>query len=346
MNIASIKPTITRKEIEGVLNCLMNGELTKGNSIKEFESAISNLVGLQYALATNSLSSAYHLAFKALNIGPGDEVIIPSYFDIAPLSAASLSGASVVLIDIDEDSLVPSVDQIKERITEKTKAIVMGHLFGFFLPLEELTEIGVPIIEDISHVIGSEQEEIPAGSVGTIALSSLAPGCLITTGNGGISLTNNSRLFSLMKDSREDNIKNRNISYDCSLTNFQGAMGLSQIARLHDFIKRRREIAKIYHEALKFSPHKTIFHYNESFTYQSFPVLFDAPADKVERYWKKSGIEIHRPIEKPLHKYLDLKPMDYPRSDRFANKLYSLPIYPSLSKKEIDKIANAVAKFV
>ncbi|MCU0822330.1 MAG: DegT/DnrJ/EryC1/StrS family aminotransferase [Spirochaetes bacterium] len=346
MNIASIKPTITRREIEGVLNCLLNGELTKDNSIKEFESIISNLVGLQYCIATNSLSSAYHMAFKALEIKSGDEVIIPSYFDIAPLGALNLVGGTVVLVDVDENSFTPSINQIKEKITEKTRAVVISHMFGFFAPIEELLALNVPIIEDISHIIGAENEEIPVGSAGTITVSSLAPGCIITTGNGGIALTNNSRYYSIMKDSREDSNKNQSISYDCGLTNFQGAMGISQLTRLYDFINRRKEIAKLYYEALKFSPHKTIYHYNDSFAFQSFPIIFDAPAEKVEKYWKKSGIDIYRPIEKPLHKYLDLKLMDYPRSDRYANKLYTLPIYPALTKREIDKISNALAKFI
>ncbi len=344
MNIASNRPTITRKEIEGVLNCLLNGELTNGNSVKEFELAISNIAGLQFVLATNSLSSAYHLSFKALEIGPGDEVIIPSFFDIAPLSALTLTGANVILVDIDDKSFVPSADQIKNKITSKTKAVVIGHTFGFTIPTEDYMDIDIPIIEDISHIFGSENEEIPAGSLGTIAVSSLAPGGMITTGNGGIILTNNTRYFSIMKDNRDKNAKS--ISYDYCLTDFQGAMGLSQITRLHNFISRRQEIAKIYYDALKFTTHKILYPYSDNFSYQSFPIIFDTATDKVNKYWKKSGIEINRPVEKPLHKYLDIDPMDYPNSDRLANKLFSLPIYPTLTKKEIDKISNTAAKFI
>ncbi|HPI24187.1 MAG TPA: DegT/DnrJ/EryC1/StrS family aminotransferase, partial [Spirochaetota bacterium] len=135
MSIVSCKPTITRKELEGVLDCLINEDLLTGTTVKLFEGQASRHTGIKYALAVNSLTAAYHLAFKALEIAPGDEIIIPSYFDIAPLSAADLIGATPVLVDIEQGALAPSTSQIKEKITEKTKAIVFGHTFGFLTPL-------------------------------------------------------------------------------------------------------------------------------------------------------------------------------------------------------------------
>ncbi|MBN2401155.1 MAG: DegT/DnrJ/EryC1/StrS family aminotransferase [Spirochaetes bacterium] len=343
MSIVSNKPTITRKEMEGVLDCLMNGELISGSSIKNFESSISAVGKLRYALAVNSPTSAFHLIYKALEIGNGDEVIIPSFFDLAALSALTFTGAQASIVDIGENSFVPSLDQIKEKITPRTKAIVIGHLFGFIENIKNLFELNIPIIEDISHVIGADFDESRPGSIRT---ASFSPGCLITTGNGGIILTNNSRLFSVMKDCRDNNLKSLNISYDCCLTDFQAAMGIHQLSRLQDFIRRRREIARIYFDSIKFTNHKTLYHYSDEFVFQSFPLLFDSPADKVESYWKKNKIEVLRPIPAPLHRYLKYKPMDYPNSERLANKLFSLPIYPTLTKKEIERVSKAAAKFI
>jgi dTDP-4-amino-4,6-dideoxygalactose transaminase len=235
------------------------------------------------------------------------------------------------------------LDQIKEKITPKTKAIVIGHLFGFIEDIKSLFELNIPIIEDISHVIGTNFDETLPSSIRT---ASFSPGCIITTGNGGIILTNNSRLYSVMKDSRESNPKNINISYDCGLTDFQAAMGIHQLSKIQAFIRRRREIAKIYYDSIKFTNHKTPYHYSDEFVFQSFPIIFDSPADKVESYWKKNKIEVLRPIQVPLHRYLKYKPMDYPNSERLSNKLYSLPIYPTLSKKEIERVSKAVAKFI
>ncbi|MBN2039546.1 MAG: DegT/DnrJ/EryC1/StrS aminotransferase family protein [Spirochaetes bacterium] len=344
MSIVSNKPTITRKEMEGVLDCLINGELISGYSVKNFENAISALLKTRFSLSTNSSTSAYHLVFKALEIGNSDEVIVPSFFDIAPLSAITLAGASAILTDIEENSFAPSPDQIKAKITDRTKAIVIGHNFGFPVDITGLAEINIPIIEDLSHIIGGEIREESLSNV--INVVSFAPGSLITTGNGGVISTGNSRLYSTMKDYRDNRSNNLNIGYDYCLTDFQAAMGIHQLNRLQAFIKRRKDIAKLYYDSMKFSNHKLFYHFSEEFLYQSFPVIFDSPLDKVESYWKKAKIEISRPVSIPLHKYLNLKPMDYPNSERLSNKLFSLPIYPGLTKKEIEKISKAVAKFL
>lgn len=343
--IAATRPTITRKEIEGVLNCLIKEELLQGDSIADFENGISNLLALKYSLATSSLLAAYHLAFEALNIYDDDEVIIPSYFDIAPLSALNLTGGKAVLTDVNDNSLFPSIDQIKEKISGKTKAIVVGHLFGFHSPIEEFKELNIPIIEDISHIIGAGANGTSIGSVGTISVASFAPSMMITTGNGGIVLTNHLKLYNIMKEKR-DNTNSNNISYDYCLTDFQGAMGISQLSKLTNFIKRRREIAKRYFSSLRMTSHKTPFQYSDSFVYHSFPIIFDAPTDKIKKYWRKSGIDMKRPITNPLHNYLNLRAMDFPQSERLAKKLYTLPIYPTLTKNEIEKISTTLAKFV
>ncbi|MDY6935805.1 MAG: DegT/DnrJ/EryC1/StrS aminotransferase family protein [Spirochaetota bacterium] len=345
MNIVINRPTITRKEIESMLDCLINEELVMGDAIKNFEKNISNLIGLNYSLATNSLSSAYHLSFEALDISEGDEVIMPSYFHLAPLSALSLTRGKVVLADIEKDSYSPSFNQIRERVTDKTKAIVIGHLFGILTDVEELKALNIPIIEDISHAIGAEMNGMSIGKSGTISVASFAPSMMITTGNGGIVLTNNSKLHSKMREKR-DNTSNNSISYDYRLTDFQGALGITQLSMLHLFVKRRREIAKRYYDSLRVTPHKTIFPYSDSFVYQSFPVFFDAPIEKTEKYWRKSGIEIKKPISNPLHSFLNINSMDYPNSSRLSKKIYTLPIYPTLTKKEIDKISITISKFI
>ncbi len=344
MNIVSNKPTITRKEMEGVLDYLMNGDLAGSSLVKQFENNVCALINQRHALAVNSSTSAYHLAYKSLDLRANDEVIIPSFFDLAPLSALTLTGASPVIVDAEDSSFVPSLAQIKEKITPRTKAIVTGHLFGFPINIEDLLQLNIPVIEDISHIIGYNFENTPAS--GTIRIASFSPGSIITTGNGGIALTNNSRLFAAMRDHREAQPDNLNISYDYTMNGFQAAIGINQLSRLRDFIKRRKEIAKLYYESIKFTSHKTMYHYNEEFVFHSFPVLFDSPSEKTETYWKKNKIEVKRPVTTPLHRYLKLKPMDYPNSERLSNKLFSLPIYPSLTKKEIEKILKANSKFI
>ncbi len=344
MKILSSKPTITRKELEGVLDCLIHDELNTGGAVKNFETAVSEMTGIKYPLAVNSLVSAYLLVFKALEITADDEVIVPSFFNGAPLGALSLSGGNPVLVDSDANSVFPSIEQIKERITPRTKAIVAGDTFGFHFDGDELKELNIPVIAEISHSIGTEYNEKPAGSWGTFAVASFAPSMIITTGNGGMVLTNNSRYFSAMRDLR--GYSEETVNLDLTMTDLQGAMGITQIMKLKDFLKRRREIAKKYYEAIRITSHKPLFPFSETFSYQSFPVIFDAPADRVDKYWKKCGIEASRILSSPLHVGAGLKGFDYPNADRLSKKLHSIPLYPTLTKKEIDKISKSLGAFI
>lgn len=344
MKIVSSKPTITRKDLEGVLDCMIHDELATGSTVKSFETALSEITGFKYPLAVNSLVSCYILIFRTLEIGADDEIIIPSYFPGAALSAVMLTGGKPVLVDSDEGSIFPSGAAVKNLINEKTKAVVVGDMLGFHFDIEELKEINIPIIADISHSIGTEYNEKPAGAYGSFAVASFAPSMIITTGNGGMVLTSNSKHFSTMRDLRGGS--SESINFDFTMTDLQGAMGLSQVAKLKDFIRRRREIAHKYYEAARITSHRPLFPYSETAAYQTFPLIFDAPSDRVDKYWKKNAIELERVIPVPNHELLGLKGFDYPNADRLAKKLFSLPLYPTLTKKEIDKISKSLGAFI
>jgi dTDP-4-amino-4,6-dideoxygalactose transaminase len=344
MKILSHKPTITRKELEGVLDCMINDELSSGNSVKTFEASIAQITGLKYSLALSSLTAAYHLIFKALELKPGDSVIMPSYFDQAPLSAALLTGATPLLVDVEENSFMPSLESITSAMNDSVKAVVIGHQFGFHFDDQGIYELKVPVIEDISHAFGTEVNEAPAGQRGAFAVAGFSPSMIITTGSGAAVTTNNSKYYSVMRDLKGGS--GETINYEYSMNELQGAMGITQIMKLKDFLKRRREIAKIYYDAVKTTTHRPAAPYGDQFAYQSFPLFFDSTGDKTEKFWKKAGIEIVNPVQKPLHSYLNLRGLDYPNSDRMARKLFSLPIYPTLSKKDIERIARTLSSFI
>jgi len=344
MSIVSSRPTITRNELENVLDSLIKEELTGGNSVKTFESSLSELLQIKLSLAVNSLTSAYLLIFKALDIQPGDEIILPSYFSSAPLGAMTLLGAKAVPADIEESHFSPSAETVKNLINEKTKAVIIGHTFGIDAQISRFSDCGIPVIEDVSHALGLEFEEKIPGSEGSFAVAGFTPTDIITTGNGAAVFTKNTRHFSLMRSLRggDDDA----VSLDCTMTEFQAAMGLSQLTRLQDFLRIRREIAQVYYDRLRLTPHKSAFPFNPNSSYQSFPVIFDASEDKVLKYWKTNSIQLYKPFPKTIHEHLGLKSMDYPQSDRFSKKLYSLPIYPTLTRKEIEKISRTLAKFI
>ncbi len=285
MKIVSNKPTITRKELENVLDCLIKDELITGGAVKNFESALSDLMKIKYSLAVNSLTSAYVLIFKALNLKEDDEIIMPSFYGQAALSALALTEGRAVIVDSEENSIFPSPEKIKEKINEKTRAIIIADMFGYHFDPSELLELDIPLIADISHSLGTEYNEAPAGSHGTFIVASFSPSMMLTTGNGAAVLTKNSKHFSTMRGLRGHG--DNSINYDFCMTDLQGAMGISQYMKLKEFLKRRREIAGKYHEALRITPHKEVILFSENHGYQTFPVIFDAPADRVEKYWKK-----------------------------------------------------------
>lgn len=136
------------------------------------------------------------------------------------------------------------------------------------------------------------------------------------------------------------------INFEYAMTDFQAAMGISQLLNLQKLLKRRKDIAKIYYESLRLTSHRALYPFNENYSYQSFPVLFDALSSKIEKFWKKHGIEIINPISVPLHDIEGHKGYDYPNSDRLTKKLYSLPIYPTLTKKEIERVSKTLASFI
>jgi perosamine synthetase len=344
MKITYDKPTITRKELESVLDSLINNELTSGDTVKTFESAICSLTDLKYAVTTNSSVSAYHLIFEALSISKDDEIIVPSFFDQAPMGGALLSGGTIIPVDSEENSIFPSISQIKEKINSDTKAIIIGHTFGFHYDTTELLKLNIPIIEDISHAIGTENNDSPVGSKSTFTIISFAPSMIITTGNGGMVLTNNSKYYSTMRDKR--GVAKELIHFDYRMTDFQAAMGISQLLKLKKLLNRRREIAVKFYESIRTTPHKPILIYNENYAYQSFPVIFDSLNSRVEKFWKKNQIEIINPYQYPLHILMNKKGYDFPNTDRLSKKLFSLPLYPTLTKKEIEKISKTISSFI
>jgi perosamine synthetase len=344
MKIISNKPTITRKDLEVVLDCLINEELTTGNIIKSFENEISKQVGFKYSVATNSLTSAYHLIFKTLNIEDGDEIILSSYSEPAALSALSLTAGKAILVDCDQNSLFPSIESIQGAVSDRTKAVIICHTFGFLFPYEEMEKISVPIIEDISYAVGTSNDAGNIGTRGTFTVASFDPSMILTTGNGGIVMTNNSKHFSKMKEFRSNN--KSGICYDYSMTDFQGAMGISQLVKLKNMLLRRRQIAKIYYDALKITSHKALYQFNEDYSYQTFPIMFDASIEKIEKYWKKNGIEVVNPIGHPLHTILGLDSGIFPNSTRLSRKLFSIPLYPTLTRQNIDKISTTLSRFI
>ncbi|MEM3702964.1 MAG: DegT/DnrJ/EryC1/StrS aminotransferase family protein [Candidatus Bathyarchaeia archaeon] len=343
MIIPHSRPLIEEDDIKAVAEVLASGHIAQGEKVKEFENAVANFVGVKHAVACSSGTAAIHLALNSLNIKEGDEVIMPSYVCSSPYFATSYTGAKPIIADIDLSDLNISIKSVHKRTSTKTKAIIMPHMFGTPAEIEEFLDLGVHIIEDCAQSLGAKYKNKLVGSFGDLAVISFYATKMITTGEGGMILTNNSELYYKILDVRDyDKKPLAPIKYNYKMTDFQAALGISQLKKLHHFIKRRLKIATLYNEKISGYGVKLLRvpDYKESVFYRY--VIMVKEAEKVRMEALKNGIVFERPVYSPLHK--SFPSLKCPSSDEAYKKALSIPIYPSLREDEISQITSAFDK--
>jgi len=350
------KPTIVRKDLEYVLNCLITEKLEEGNLAKEFEKAVSDYLGTKYVAAVNNFTSALHLALLSLKVTEGDEIIIPAYSDLPIINAINYVKAKPVLVDVDIDTYSIQKEKVLEKITDKTKAIIITHNFGIPADITNFSDFKIPIIEDCSYAFGAEiapdihNEEIKkkVGNFGLISIFSFDTDCIITTGNGAILCSNSRDLINEIKDYKFNNNKKLDeykIKFDYRFPDICAALGLSQLKIVDKLIGRRREIADFYNNKFmksKYKIHKEIS--GKKNVYSKYVLLIEGSLDKLIEYSKKHKIHLKRPIENPAYIILKKDPKEFPNSEYLYRKLVQIPLYPTLKNKEIEFITNTLLK--
>ena len=295
MKIPITKPYIGKEEKKAICDVLDSGWLVQGAKVAEFEKMICMYTGAKYAVASTSCTTSLHLALEALGIGKGDEVIVPSFTFIASANAIEYTGAKPVFVDIDLDTYNINVEGIRRAITSKTKAIMPVHLFGLCADMNEIMMIakkyGLFVVEDAACAWGSMIGTQHAGTFGDISSFSLHPRKPITTGEGGMAITNNPGLATKMRSLRDHGAAVSDLArhdkgdsilpayemrgYNFRMTDIQGAMGVEQMKKLPWIIQKRIEKAEIYNKELRdidwlkvpWKPN------NHKHTYQSYVVL-------------------------------------------------------------------------
>ena len=318
-------PTLGQEESEAAARAVGTGQLAQGPEVQAFEEECAAFVGRRHAVAVSSGTAALHLALGALGVRRPDCVAVPSYACAALITAVELQGGRPVLIDNKDDgNMSPIVPH------ECTHAIV-PHMFGKPAPVP----FGMAIVEDIAQSLGGS-----TGSATAVAITSFYATKLMTTGEGGMVLTDTEAIAAYARDRRDyDNRALYLPRNNYKMTEMQAAVGRVQLRRLPDFLKRRRELAEKYEEELAGLPLQLPAKENHVFFRY---VITAEDANGLIRHLALNGIEAKRPVYRPAHHYIG---GTCPGADKAHQCFVSLPIYPSLSDAECETVAAAVRSY-
>lgn len=299
-----IKPYITRDTHAKVAEVLDSGFLTEGKVTKDLEQAFCEYLQVPHAIAFTSCTTGLETALRALNIGPGDEVIIPSYTYPATAAVIAIVGATAVIVDIDPRTMLIDYNSISAAITDKTKALMPVSLFGNPLDFEQLRKIsekhGLYIVEDAACSIGSVYDEQKVGTHADIAVFSMHPRKFITTGEGGMLTTRNSQWAEWIESYKhfgmaktESGMVFERVGTNYKLSDLLAAVGLEQMSVADLLLEKRRELAQSYIELLEHSENVTLPSVTDKgiHSFQSFCVFIEN-RDKVMADLRSKGIEV------------------------------------------------------
>lgn len=362
---------VGQEELDQIKDALEYGYFGLAFKVNELEEKIKEYISTdrQIICCANG-TSALHLALDALGIGPGDEVIVPSFTFVATAQAILMVGATPVLCEINKDDFLIDINDVKKKITNKTKAIIPVHYAGNVCDMASLMEIkektGIRIIEDAAHAFGSYYHGKKVGSFGDITCFSFDSIKVMTCGEGGAVVTSDEQLADLIKQKRLLGIdrktmhvkdwKQRSWMYDVKtigyryhMSNLNAAIGLAQIKKVDSFIKRRQFICQYYIDNLS-SLSEIEFEKADWSTVAPFmfPILVnDSKRDVLRETLKESDIETGISYI-PLHRF-DLFFDDrfkYPNTESVFSRIVCLPIHPNLTNDDLKSICDAIKKVI
>lgn len=364
------KQTIDDEDIEEVVKTLKSPLITQGPKIEEFEKAIARYCGAKYAVAFNSGTSALHGAYFALGLKKGDEMITSPNTFVASANAGLYLGANVKFCDVEKET--GNMDVSKIETSENTKLITPVHYSGNPVDLKELSEIDdVKIIEDGAHALGAKYngKKIGCLTYSEMAMFSFHPVKHITTGEGGIIVTNNEEYYERLQLFRSHGITKNNLvneshgdwyyemqelGFNYRITDIQCALGVSQLKKLDSFVKARRKIAKTYDEIFEGNPYfdVTVEKDNHESAYHLYPILLNdnLVKNKKDIFGKLRanglGVQVHYiPVYKqPYYQKLGFKYDLCSVCEEFYSKEISIPMYPTLTDEDIDFVNETLNK--
>lgn len=359
------------EDIEEVVKVLKSDFLTTGPVIKEFEKKVADYVGAKYAVAVANGTAALHSACYAANIGKGDEVITTPITFAASSNCAFYCGAVPVFADIDPKTYNIDPSDIEKKITDRTKAIIAVHFTGQPCDMGRIHEIankhGLIVIEDAAHALGAVYEGKKVGSLSEMTTFSFHPVKHITTGEGGMVLTNHQELYERLKlfrthgITREEHLLRKNdgpwyyeqldLGYNYRITDIQCALGISQMKKLPYFLERRKEIAERYQEAFADCDNIQCPYQKPGCENAWHLYVIRIKGGKRKEIFEKLreagiGVNVHYiPVyQHPYYQEHGYKDISCPNAEQYYEEAISLPIYPALKEAEQEYVIETVQK--
>lgn len=333
------KPCLEPEDRSALDAVLESGMIAEGALVSEFEQAVSRYLGLEGGVAASSGTSALFLALSALGAGAGDEVIIPTYTCRSVWDAVRLTGATPVLCDVGEDWCM-NTETVKPLVGPRTKGIVLVHTFGIMADVGGICALGVPVIEDCCQALGVTSGEARSGAVGDLCVLSFHATKLLTTGEGGMVLATDERLLSKLRTLKRGAGEPLVLRYRQPLSDLQAALGLSQLGKYANFLRRRRLIAEQYFRGLDGLPVELPLGVRERSIFFRFPVSINGDFDTFRRRFDTEGIQVRRGVDSLLHRQCGLSREDFPGAERCFSRTLSIPLYPALSSEECNRIVE------
>jgi|SRR3989338_563571 len=366
MKIPLSNPDIIQKDIDAVVSVLRTPNLSLGPKLPEFEKKFADYIGVKHAVAVNSGTSALHLCIKSLGIKEGDEIITTPFSFIASANCILFERAKPVFVDIREDTLNIDENEIEKSITKKTKAILPVHVFGYPCNMKKIRQVAkkydLAIIEDACEAIGAEIAGKKVGTFGDAAVFAFYPNKQMTTGEGGMLVTNNDEIAGLAKSMRNQGrdgnakwLEHNRLGYNYRLSDINCALGIAQLERINDFLAKRDRVADIYNKIFSKASNIILPPDNKGQTKRSWFVYVlrlggrysELQRNTIVRNLCEQGIScnvyfpaIH--LQPFYRNEFGYKKGDFPIAEKIAAQTIALPFFNKLSKHEISVVAKHI----
>jgi perosamine synthetase len=369
MRIPLSAPDVREEEIQLVVDVLRTPHLSLGPKLEEFEHAIAEYVGTDNAIGVSSGTAGLHLCVRAMGIGAGDEVIVPSFAFIAAANALRYENAIPVFVDIEAKTLNLDASRIEAAITPRTKAILVVHTFGCPAEMSMILDIArrhhLYVLEDACEAIGAEYESQKVGSLGDAGVFGFYPNKQITTAEGGMVVTRNPHLASIIRalrnqgrTSSEDWFQHSELGYNYRLSEMSCALGIGQMKRIDAILSMRREIARKYSDRLKENKNvrlPTLALSNRTISWFVYVMRLSEEYSQVHRDWivqemNRRGIGCGRyfaPIHlQPAYQGAAVRKADLRITETEASRCLALPLFNRLQDEQIDEVCENLCELI